>query len=231
MPATALLEASGRKGIPWFGPVVDGWFLPRPPSEIYEAREQAHVPLLAGSNAAEGAWGWLMGDSPPTVAGYRSVLRRLYGKAASEVFRAYPAQTNAAVKNAARDLSTDRFIAHSTWGWLDLATWTGGRATWYYLFKRSGPRGAPHSAEIEYALGNLKLIPAHVWKPGDFAVSRTMQGYFSRFIRTGDPNGRGLPPWPRYSRDMRMVIDVRSRAEPVRVRARYGLLDRLQDGH
>src|SRR3712207_8269092 len=28
-------------------------------------------------------------------------------------------------------------------------------------------------------------------------VSETMQGYFANFVRTGDPNGAGLPSWPR----------------------------------
>ena len=37
--ATALLEASGKKGVPWFRPCVDGWFLPKAPAEIWAAGE------------------------------------------------------------------------------------------------------------------------------------------------------------------------------------------------
>jgi para-nitrobenzyl esterase len=53
-----------------------------------------------------------------------------------------------------------------------------------------------HSAEIEYALGNLRRNPVYAWTAADFAVSRILEGYFVRFIATGDPNGGGLPTWP-----------------------------------
>jgi para-nitrobenzyl esterase len=93
------------------------------------------------------------------------------------------------------------------------------------------PRGAVHSAEIEYAMGNLPLNKVFAWTPDDFRVSETMQGYFANFVRTGDPNGAGLPRWPVGAPSergpvQRMRIDVVSRAEP-EPRARYLFLDRF----
>ena len=242
LPAEELVEASGKPGVAWFRPNVDGYFLPRPAVEIYAAGEQARVPLLAGSNSAEGAWNWLMGGEKPTVEGYRKVLGRLYGDAADEVFAAYPASSEEEVLAAATDLSSDRFISHATWKWMDLATRTGGKPTYYYLYSRprpaprgagdeaKAPRGAAHSAEIEYALGNLDLNEVFAWTEDDRKVSRVMQGYFVNFIRTGDPNGPGLPAWPKYSTGRRLVIDVETRAEPDRMRPRYELLSRLEGG-
>lgn len=243
LPAEDLLEASGKPGVPWFRPNVDGYFLPRPAGEIYAAGEQARVPLLVGSNSEEGSWHWLMGGEKRSVEGYRAVLRRLYGVAADEVFALYPAANDEEVLAAAQDLSSDRFISYGTWKWLELATRTGGRPTYYYLFARPRPpmrgqaadkpdqpppaRGAAHSAEIEYALGNLDLNDVYAWTPDDRKVSRVMQDYLANFIRTGDPNGPGLPEWPRYETGQRLVIDVGTGAEPEKTRARYELLDRL----
>ena len=58
------------------------------------------------------------------------------------------------------------------------------------------PRGAVHSAEIEYALGNLEGNKTYGWTADDQKVSRVMEQYFVNFIKTGNPNGTGLPKWP-----------------------------------
>jgi para-nitrobenzyl esterase len=87
-----------------------------------------------------------------------------------------------------------------------------------------------HSAEIEYAMGNLPLNKVFGWTPDDYKVSETMQGYFANFIKTGDPNGAGLPSWPRgevtngETRRIRIDVETRAEAEP---RARYLLLDQV----
>jgi para-nitrobenzyl esterase len=91
-------------------------------------------------------------------------------------------------------------------------------------------RGAVHSAEIEYALGNLATNKVYAWTEDDFQVSRTMEGYFANFIKTGDPNGSMLPQWPAANSDKSvpvMHIDVMARAEPEKHRERYEFLDRL----
>jgi len=92
----------------------------------------------------------------------------------------------------------------------------------------AGPRGASHSSEIQYAMGNLDLDKRYAWEPADYEVSQTMQAYFINFIKTGNPNGKGLPEWPAYRADndyQRMRIDVQSHAEPEAHRDRYVALD------
>jgi para-nitrobenzyl esterase len=91
------------------------------------------------------------------------------------------------------------------------------------------PRGAAHSAEIQYAMGNLDLDHRYTWEAEDRKVSETMQGFFVNFIKTGNPNGAGLPSWPAYdpATRMRMRIDVVSQAEPETDRARYEVLDSI----
>ena len=81
-PADKLLEAAGKPGVQWFWPIVDGYFLPEPPAGIYSTGRQARVPLLAGSNSAEGSWTWFMGGAKPTVDNYRAELKKTYGDAA-----------------------------------------------------------------------------------------------------------------------------------------------------
>jgi len=57
---------------------------------------------------------------------------------------------------------------------------------------------------------------------------RNHAGDFVNFIKTGNPAGPGLPPWPAYKPEtnyQRMRIDVTSQAEPEPHRDRYLALD------
>jgi para-nitrobenzyl esterase len=258
MPAAQLLEATAKPGTPYPAPTIDGYLFPKAPVEIYAAGQQAHVTLLVGSNSEEIGYPGVLGRESPTVDNYRKALQRLYSDKADDVFKLYPASTEAEVMDAAQNLASDRFISYSTWKWLDLATRTGGKPTWYYNYARPRPamraemgnataglaggvvkdppaaasprprsRGAVHSAEIEYAMGNLDSNKVYAWTPEDYKVSKLMQEYFANFIKTGNPNGPGLPTWPAFDTGQRMTIDVESRAEQEKVRARYQFLDQF----
>jgi para-nitrobenzyl esterase len=253
--AQELLDATAKPGQPWFTATIDGYFFPKSPWQIFAAGEHAHVPLLAGTNSEEMGYFAVLGREQPTVENYRKALQRLYGDKADEVFKLYPASNETEVMDVAQDLASDRFISYSTWKWAELATKTGGKPTYYYLYARPRPpmrpemgnatpglaggvvrgqqparppaRGAVHSAEIEYAMGNLDSNKVYAWTPDDYKVSKLMQEYFANFIKTGNPNGKGLPAWPMFETGQRLIIDVNTRAERDHVRARYEFLDQF----
>src|SRR5580692_521485 len=118
MTATDLLEAVKRAH---FATVIDGYFLPESPEDIFSKGEQMKVPLLAGWNSAESNYGAVLGHDAPTVDNYEAAVRKMYGDKADEVLLQYKATTTAEVEQAATDLATDRFIAFSTWKWIDMA--------------------------------------------------------------------------------------------------------------
>jgi para-nitrobenzyl esterase len=242
LSAIELLDASSRPNAIGFGPNVDGYFLPQSPTAIYAAGAQAHVPLLAGWNSEESGPRGVLQEAP-TPDNVARLLSTTFGAQADQAARVYPASTAEEALQAATDLASDRFIAYSTWKWLEEHGRTGGKPVYRYLFSRprppvvnaspgsSTPRGAVHSAEIEYAMGNLPTNKVFAWTADDYKVSETMQGYFANFIKTGQPNGPGLPNWPigtvgSDGRVMRMRIDVTPRAEP-EPRPRYLFLDQF----
>ena len=239
MPAGDLLKATLKAH---FSTDIDGYFLPETPDEIYSAGDQMKVPLLAGWNSAEVPYGGVLGYAAPTVANYEAAVKKLYGDKADEVLQLYKATTADEVRRAATDLATDRFIAYSTWKWIDGAEATGGQPVYRYLYAHprplavaaSGsappPMGAGHSWEIEYALGNLHTNTVYSWTAEDDRVSSIMESYFANFIRTGDPNGRGLPNWPAMKKKDSeiMVIDVRPHVEKEPHPERYRWMDGQQ---
>jgi para-nitrobenzyl esterase len=201
------------------------------------------VPLLAGWNSAESNYMGFLGKDGPTVENYEKAVRKNYNDKADEVLGQYKATTVEEVKQAATDLATDRFIAYGTWKWIDLHTKTGGKPVYRYLYAHprpplvtatgeaadNAPMGAGHSWEIEYALGNLATNKVYAWGPDDYKVSETMETLFANFIRTGDPNGKGLPVWApmKATGSQVMVIDVTSHADAEQHAERYRFLEKL----
>ncbi len=259
--ATASDPAAGRGGpgaasAPRlrFSANLDGYFLPKTLTQIYEAGEQAKIPLLAGSNSEEMPARVVLGPNEPTPEGFAEAVRKIYGESAEQVLKVYAPKTTDEVLQAATDLASARFIALGTWKWTELQMKSGGKPVYRYLYTRIRPkylgmpgqpppappagmpaplppRGAAHSAEIQYAMGNLDLDTRYTWEPDDRKVSETMQAYFANFIKTGDPNGPGLPQWPKYdaaTKYLRMRIDVAPAAEAETDRARYEVLDSIR---
>ena len=225
MPAESLLDVTGRPGNGRFPTVVDGWFLSGKPADVFASGQGARVPLLAGWNTEESSWQGLLGDSQPTPENYAAAVRRVFGSHADEALALFPAATSEQVEESGTLLAGATFIAYSTWKWADLQA-GAGQAVYRYLYahprpapKVPGPNpppaGAVHSAEIEYALGNLETNDVYPWSADDDTVSATMEAYFADFVKTGNPNGAGLPAWPAYTAGQPrvMVLDVRSHAE------------------
>jgi para-nitrobenzyl esterase len=241
MPAAELLESAAKPGLPRAQFAVDGYFLPKTVAEIFAAGEQAHVPLLAGWNSQESAARGVLGQNEATPEGYARAMKDLFGEEADAALKVYPGTSNDEVTQYATALAGDRFIAFSTWKWIDSHARTGGKPVYRYYYSRPRPamnpgkgtagpaRGAAHSAEIEYAMGNLATNEVYAWTPDDHKVSETFQGYFANFVKTGNPNGANLPQWPALNggKDAQLLhLDVETRAEPDSTRERYLFLDR-----
>ena len=164
----------------------------------------------------------------------------LASRAVAAVLQAYQAGEPDALQAATR-LASDQFIGYSTWNWLTLHARTGGQPVYRYFYTQPRPasksgelaaaRGATHSAEIEYALGNLGLNPVYAWGADDARASRLLQGYFVQFIRHGSPNRAGLAHWPALAADgtgQLMRLGAQALAVPADDAPRYRALERAR---
>jgi para-nitrobenzyl esterase len=254
LSAHELLAAAARGGVPRFRPNIDGDFFPDSPAAIYAAGKQARVPLLAGWNSEESSGRSVVAN--PTPENFAASLNRIFGDRGSEAFAVYSGTTVAEIARAATELASDQFIAYGTWKWLDEHSRID-QPVYRYYFSRprpplanatpapaataapsdpwaSIPHGAPHSTEIEYALGNLARNTVFAWTEDDRKVSATIMEYFVNFVKTGNPNATGLPTWPQGRPDAngrvtRMRIDVDSRTE-LEPRERYLFLQSVYSG-
>ena len=232
--AEDVLKAAGRAVR--FGPIVDGYFLPESPGSIYAAGKQNHVALLAGWNADEVRGSVLGAKEKTTAASFRGVLDARFGDKAAAAAKVYAAANDEEALAAAGDLASDTFIVYSTWKWIELHAATGRSPVYRYRFDRPVPlpEGMPnpgvkglagHSWELEYVFGALDSKKA-AWTAEDRKASEEIAAYFADFIKKADPNGSGLPKWPRFGKTHEVMhLDAVCHAAPEEHRDRYEFLD------
>lgn len=210
--------------------VVDGVILRGDLYEAYARGDFNDTPVLLGSNSDEAAM-FVWGRTPPDK------LTRLanegFGEFAPDLLKLYPHSTLDESTWAARALTTDVAFTWHAWTWARLQSQHGKSPAFLYYFdhRESGnTSGANHAAEIAYVFSNLgsggflKKAP----RPEDLQMAERISTYWVNFARSGDPNGKDLPPWPHYSAKgaKGMIFDADSSARPLPYADKMETLDR-----
>jgi para-nitrobenzyl esterase len=228
MPAEKILDAAAQKGAPGFWPVIDDRLLTEPVADTYAAGKQAHVPLLAGWNGDE-QHDLSVGM---TAEKWKEFAATTFGDNASEFLTFFPGGSDEQAVRSAIDYESDSFIAFDTWKWIEAQAKTGDAPVYRYHFEQPAPPSkfhpgsyAFHSDDIEYVFGTLDTRPGAEWRPEDRKLSEQMMDYWTNFAKTGDPNGPGLPEWPRFDKDGVVIhMDSTITSGPDTTQARYEFL-------
>lgn len=213
-------------------PVLDGKLITETAESAYKAKRQPKIPILLGSNSAD-------------TAGNRiraSTKEQFFAR-----FGQWNAQAKAAYDpDGTADLATMISRANDDFGQGEPARFAAnafaaiGSPAYRYRFSyvQSAMRermraGAPHGGEISFVFGTLTARPGSTVSPEDHAVSRLAQSYWLNFARSGDPNGKGLPAWPRHDPRKDLIFEFRpdgsAGAEPDARKARFDVMQLATD--
>lgn len=224
LPAEELLKLASVKSLPAYN--IDGYFFVEQPEETFAKGNQTKVPLLVGGNNQEMTPLAVLMGKQPTVENLKAGAKATFGEEnIDELFRLYGITTDKDVlEQPGVNLASDIFLDYSTWKWGNLHKLTSGQPVYRYRYCHPRPamaikgkvaalaggvidakegeapapqdKGAVHSADIEYAMGTLPTNRIYNWQPADYMISDIFNQYYINFVKTGNPNGLGLPEWP-----------------------------------
>ena len=202
---------------------VDGYALAETPWESYEKGAFNEEARLHGFNGHESEPFILFGQA--NRKNYEEKIRGLFsGEGAEQVLALYPAPTDPEAKRNWADIYSAFFFTYGHAVWERQAS--GIPSYEYFFTRKNGSLGDWHSGEEVYFYGN---IPADsgLYNEADRELSETMQRYFVNFIRTGNPNGEGLPEWPANTgaENRLLVLDGEIRMEKDPFSPLYPILD------
>ena len=204
------------EGVSW-SPTVDGAELPKVPNEAFAAAAATPVPVIIGTNKDEGnlftyAWNITFGHDI-TEAEVLAVERTFYSEQQIKAIQTqYPVSNYASPLTWTQALLTEGlFICPSR----QTARGLAAHGTPTYLYQFSYPfnpplfanLGAAHSFELPFVFGTS--LGGRDIGDEELPTSQAIMGYWTRFAATGDPNGAGATPWPRYdgASDRHLVLD------------------------
>ncbi len=210
LDAMALVEYSTKEMQNSMNPVVDGRVLPTDISRSFRAGRQQPVPFLSGTTDWEAS---LLGPYPFKLESM------LFGADPVPVRALYPGLDEAAIvhtwfedflfRGPARFLAGEMSRVHQP-AWFYEFTYVGSA-------NRGSVPGAAHSDDVPYVFGDVDLVRRWNGKEpptmADRRMAEIVTAYWVNFAKHGDPNGPGLPHWPRYERRSDRLLDLGARIE------------------
>ena len=205
---------------------VDGYVLTETPYESYKKGIHNEEAILHGANAEES--GPFIIFDHANMSNYSAKIRDYFGEYTDEILKIYPAAMDDEADRYWAEIYGSVFFNYPHYC-LDRLEVQNGIPAYEYLFtKHNGRLGCWHSGEMVYCFGNIPE-GSSLYDTADRELSGTITAYWLNFMRTGDPNGAGLPVWKQSTTSERLLEfgDTVGMTDEKRL-ALYDVLDRME---
>ena len=164
-----------------------------------------------------------------TLKNYEQKVRAFFKEYADEVLEAYPAANDAEASEYWAEIYGAVFFDYPHYVYNRLAVKNGIPSYEYYFTKDNGRLGCWHSGEEVYLYGNIPA-KSKLYDADDRSLMNVFSGYLLNFVKTGDPNGEGLPAFEPNTNNV-TLMELGENVGPVNEKDRklklYDILDKM----
>lgn len=213
LPWEPIVEYQTKKQIA-FGPVVDGRVVVDHVAQIFERGEQHDVPYIGGAND----WEWSQIAGIPLIGKWFLGGQIIHGLSDEDLAPFDDQWTRIGISQ--RWFAEGLFLTSTRYLGKQMANVSAPAWIYHGTYVQTNIRGAVpgagHGVEVPFIFGHIREHPE--WQrprlaaeqpltDEDLAWGDTIQSYWLNFAKTGDPNGEGLPEWPRYAPESDLVME------------------------
>lgn len=204
---------------------IDGYALTETPYESYKKGVHNEQAILHGYNSEESGPFLIMGNA--NMKNFEQRVRAYFKEYADDVLKIYAPTTDEQAKEMWAEIYGAIFFNYPHYCLNRLAAENGIPVWEYYFSKQNGRLGAWHSGELIYFYGNLPEN-SRLFDDADYALEKSIAGYLLNYLKTGDPNGEGLPVWEGNA-DSTRLLELGDRTEMIdeKYLALYAIMDRM----
>jgi para-nitrobenzyl esterase len=217
LPAEAIvdkLNLANMASDTYGGPMVDGRIVVETPQAAYLSGRFNKVPLMIGANNA---------DIGFNFAETKEAAFAPFGSHIDEAKAAYDPMGNFSVEVIRYFMGMDAMMIEPA-RFVASALATQGLPTYEYRYayvadsmQAEWKTGTPHATEIPYVMNTVSAKYGDKLTAKDAKIADETNSYWANFAKTGNPNGEGLPNWPRYDPKADVLMNFAPDGTPVAI--------------
>ena len=191
------------------GPIIDGRIKLSVVDQAIRKGQAARIPVMIGTTS---------GDLGVPTGQTKDELFAQFGANAQAARQAFDLHGTRSADEVREEITRDRLLAEPA-RFVAQEVAKSGKSAWLYRFsytpdsRRSEWQGVPHGADTAFFFDTVDAQLGPDATANDAAVAEIANTYVGNFVKSGNPNGAGLPPWQEFGTAPRAYLNIAARAD------------------
>ena len=191
------------------GPIIDGKIKLSVVDQAIGTGLAARIPVMIGTTS---------GDLGVPTGQTKDELFAQFGANAQAARQAFDLNGTRSADEVREEITRDRLLAEPA-RFVAQEVAKTGKPAWLYRFsyipdsRRGKWQGVPHGADTAFFFDTVAAQLGAAVTANDAAVAAIANAYVCNFVKSGNPNGAGLPPWREFGTAPRAHLNISAPAE------------------